>query len=415
MSDSQRELNRDTVFHLAARRWDLLLLLPLLTTLAAAFVWQVVPSQYEATARLLIQDQHTLNPFDDDEMVQQWSAQRRMPLIESIFESHDTSERVLRKLGRLGVSATTEEVNEEVAIFQDSFDVMGLGGELIMIKARGKTPEDALDSASALIEAFTDQIVRPQRERVRASAVLFQEQLQQLRGTDGDIGSSPAESPALGEVNLRQALAQAEARLAAVEQAVEVSEDDLREGSPREKRLQKSLAEARRRVYLLRNRFGRNHPAYADAKRRVRDLETAIDREHSNRKAVPGTTSSPTTRAPGPDGKGGGAAEDSDHRALLVELKEAAAEVELLQNGLLTEDLSFFADSNQVWPVENPVLPSQPLGPSFFLVLLGALAAGLILALLAVAFFAAFDDSLRGERELAEAIGAPSLGKMPRG
>jgi capsular polysaccharide biosynthesis protein len=48
-------------------------------------------------------------------------------------------------------------------------------------------------------------------------------------------------------------------------------------------------------------------------------------------------------------------------------------------------------------------------------VLLGALFAGLLLALLAVALSSAFDDSLRGEGELAEALGAPSLGRMPRG
>jgi capsular polysaccharide biosynthesis protein len=48
-------------------------------------------------------------------------------------------------------------------------------------------------------------------------------------------------------------------------------------------------------------------------------------------------------------------------------------------------------------------------------ILSAALLAGLLLALIAVAFFAAFDDSLRGEKELAEAIGAPSLGRMPRG
>ena len=60
-------------------------------------------------------------------------------------------------------------------------------------------------------------------------------------------------------------------------------------------------------------------------------------------------------------------------------------------------------------------MPTRSLTPPLWMVLLGALLAGLILALLAVAFFSAFDDSLRDENELAEALGAPSLGRMPRG
>ena len=98
-----------------------------------------------------------------------------------------------------------------------------------------------------------------------------------------------------------------------------------------------------------------------------------------------------------------------------MELKETLAEEGLLRQRLLTEELSVFAEGNQVWTVERPVMPTHSLNPPLWMVLAAALLAGLILALLAVAFFSVFDDSLRGERELAEALGAPSLGRMPRG
>ena len=98
-----------------------------------------------------------------------------------------------------------------------------------------------------------------------------------------------------------------------------------------------------------------------------------------------------------------------------MELKESSAEEALLRQRLLTEELSMFAEGSQVWTVEEPVMPTRSLTPPLWIVLLGALFAGLVLALLAVALSSAFDDALRGERELAEALGAPSLGRMPRG
>ncbi|MGB9338803.1 MAG: Wzz/FepE/Etk N-terminal domain-containing protein, partial [Polyangiales bacterium] len=88
MSNSVREFNVESLFHLVTRRWGLLLLIPVLTVLAAALAWQVVPDRYQSTARLLIQDQQTVNPFLKD-MLEQWSAKQRMPLVESIFRSHD--------------------------------------------------------------------------------------------------------------------------------------------------------------------------------------------------------------------------------------------------------------------------------------------------------------------------------------
>ncbi|MEM7434225.1 MAG: hypothetical protein AAF436_03665 [Myxococcota bacterium] len=418
MSEGARELSAEAVFHLAIRRWDIVLLLPLLTVLCAALAWQVIPPQYETTARLLIRDQQTVDPFNK-QMVVKWSAQQRMPLVQSIFESHDTAESVLRKLGRLPVSAATEEISEAVLEFKESFEVIGLGGELILLKVRGRTPEDAIDAANALVDEFREQIVRPQREAVRASAILFEAQLEQLRGGDqptlAPIAGSK-DSSLRGEENIRKALAEAEARLAAVQQAVKLSELELREGSPSDKRLTEALSQAKRRLYSLRRRLGTGHPELAAAKRRVEQLEQEIDREYAERRGMVDNSSSNGVSAGPPASADAEGLDDSEeHRALLMQTKRAEAEVELLRQRLVAEDLSMFADGNQVWPVESPALPTQPLGPSLWLVLLGALIAGLVLALLAVALFAAFDDSLRGERELAMAIGAPSLGRMPRG
>ena len=397
MNNQLRELTPEALFHLVARRWDLVVLLPALAVLAAGLTYSILPARYESSARLLIQDQQTVNPFMED-MVEEWSAQKRMPLVESIFQSHDTSEQVLRRLGRLGPDADPREVNEAVAKFQESFEVIALGGELGLIKGRGKTPIEAHEAAVALVETFTERILYPQRETLRTSAILFQEQLDQLRG-GGDVSVR-----ALGERNIRKALAEAEARLAGIEQEVERTEEQLRQLGPEEDRLTKSRNQARKRLAALRLRYGKGHPTLASAEQRVRRLEDQIrKRSQAIRAGLQ------------PDAKSIEESEAAEHQTLLIQLKEASAEVKLLRHQLLAEEISKFAKGNQVWPVEAPVMPTLPLGPSLWMVILGAFFAGLVLALIAVAILSAFDDSIRGERELAEVLDAPCLGRMPRG
>lgn len=423
MKNSLRELNPDSLFHLVVRRWDLLLLIPLLTILAAGLAWQISPDRYQSTARLLIQDQQTINPFQKD-MLEQWSAKQRMPLVESIFQSHSTSERVLRKLGRLDDAATPEEVNEAVEGFQASFQVLGLGGELVLLKVDGETPVEAYEATTELIHVFTEQIQRPQRETVRASAAFFEDQLERFRGETSNIEPTVAQLPEAeetrlgGQLSVRRALAQAEVRLAAAEQAVDASETKLKERAPEKsggnRQLRKELADARGDLIEIKYRYGKNHPELAAAKQQVRALQQALNSQRKDSEEASRETTNAQLDDAGSAPKSELSASDK-HQALLIELKEAATEEELLRQRLVTEELSMFAEGSQVWTVEEPVMPTRSLTPQLWIVLLGALFAGLILALLAVALSSVFDDALRGEQELADALGAPSLGKMPRG
>ena len=423
MRNSRRELSPDSLFHLVVRRWDLLLLIPLLTLLAAGLAWQISPDRYQSTARLLIQDQQTINPFQKD-MLQEWSAKQRMPLVDSIFRSHGTSEQVLRRLGRLDDAATPEEVNEAVERFQDSFQIVGLGGELVLVKVNGETPVEAYEATTELVRVFTEQILRPQRETVRASAAFFEEQLERFRGETTNIEPSAGQLPEAdetrlgGRLSVRRALAQAEVRLAAAEQAVEASGEKLKQrapgNSPGSRQLRKELAQARAELIEIKYRYGKSHPELAAAKQRVRALQQAVNSQRRASEVALGEAAKPQLDDPGAGPKPEMSAAQK-HQALLMELKEAAAEEELLRQRLVTEELSMFAEGSQVWTVEEPVLPTRSLTPPLWIVLLGALFAGLVLALLAVGLSSVFDDALRGEKELADALGAPSLGRMPRG
>jgi capsular polysaccharide biosynthesis protein len=397
-----RELNPDVVFQILLRRWDILVLLPVLAVVGAVAAYKILPARYEASARLLIQDQQTVNPFRDG-MVEEWSAERRMPLVESIFRAHSTSEQVLRRLGRLGPNADPVEVNEAVTAFQNDFEVIALGGELVLVKVHGESPTEAYDGAVELVSTFTERILYPQRETMKASAVLFEEQLEHLRG--GDV--VPLEEQASDGTdprsiaNVRKALAEAEARLAGIEQEVERAEEKMRLVTPERDRLRESLKRARQKLASLRMRYGEGHPTLAAQQGRVRRLESVLNERDQ--------TSQPRGQSQIE------AAENAEHQARLLALKQAAAEVQLLRNRLLAQEISTFESGSQVWQVDAPVMPTLPTGLSPWLILIGAFFAGLVLALLIIAVLAALDDSIRGDSELADALEAPCLGRMPRG
>ena len=427
MNNKVREINSDALFHLVVRRWRLLALVPLLALSAAGLAWSVQPDRYKSRAKLLIQDQQTVNPFLKD-LFEEWSAKQRMPLILSIFESHDTSERTLRILGRLHDKASPEEVNKAVVAFQHGFEVIGIGGELVLIKVEGETPLEAYEAATALIQTFTGQMLRPQKETLRASTEFFEDQLERLRGETADVEPSVAQLPEaqlvspVAQLSIRRKLAEAEVRLASTEQKVVLSEAklaaQLRVRSPRgsagTRHLRKDLMDARSDLFDLEHRFEETHPELAVVKARVRSLEDAIRRERkkSSNISIKAIHSQPAVPGGQPESS---TSELSRHENLVLELKEARAKVGLLRQRLLTEELAMFEEANQIWTVEKPVRPTRSLKRPLWFVLAGALFASLVLAFLAVAFFAAFDDALRGEKELAEALGAPSLGRMPRG
>lgn len=481
MSQGPREINLDALVHLALGHRRLLALVLVLVPLFAAVVWSALPDRYEARAQLLVQDQQTVNPFLEDLLVE-WSVKQRLPLIQSIVRSHATLEQVLRELGRLDQGATPADVNKAVKDFQREVEVIGLGGALVLIKVRGESPEEAYVATQALISAFTEQILRPQKETVRASAEFLGDQIERLRGETSTIEQSVTqfktdnvtELPEVQQVSLdehldiRKALVKAEVRLAAAEQQVALSERRLRQLNPVVRQLETDLVSARTEITELQHRYTENQPQLVAARARIRWIQRQLQREREKNEEVPLETIRSQLLALegarvrnselGPGAKRELAAtEVFEHENLVLELEGAKAEVELLrerltasdeslrsnarneeslnrisrdldiklnlygslaqkyEDALVTQELSMFDEENQVWTVEEPVKPTRSLKPPLWLVLVGASLAGLVFGVLILAFLSAFDDAVRGERELAEALGAPFLGRMPRG
>lgn len=479
MTDGGRELNLDAVLHLGIRRGWLLLAGVIVTLGTAAAAWSFVPGQYESSARLLVQDQQTINPFLED-MVVEWTVKQRLPLIQSVIKSHATLGHVLRELGRLDPDASADEVNRAVQRFARQVEVIGLGGGLVKIKVRANNADAAFQATQALVARFTNEILRPQKQAVEASAGFLGGQIERLRGEITELEESVTtfksdNATQLPDVQrltidehleLQKALVEAEVRVAASQKRRALSEQKIRQLNPIVRQLEADLVKARAHSNELEHRFSADHPELAAARERVRWLTSELQRERKARREIPiealrsqlvayeNAHREDTPRGEGTDVP---TSEVFQHRALVLELEGARGEVELLrkrlsesdhalrlnakneeslnrltrdldiklrlyrsllekyEDALVTEELSVFDEEHQVWTVEAPVRPTRSTKPALWMVLLGALFGGLFLSLLALAVFAAFDDSIRGERELATALDAPSLGRMPRG
>ncbi len=412
MNDALRELNAASVFQLLVRRWHLLLFVPLLTVGAGAAAWQVAPQSYQSRAELLIQSQQTMNP-SLRELLYDFSAAKRFPLVESVFLSDTTGERVLRELGVLDEATTPEDIDKAVEDLQRRTEVIGLGGELILVKLTASTPVEAQNTLSVLIDVFTEQILKPQQETVRRSTEYLEQELARLRGATPDV--SPTLDPTAGVPNkealqaevirrgsspqheIRSALVEAEVRLASIEGEMELLEENRKRRDPNARQLQRDLARARSELARLQHQYTEGHPELAFAQERVRWLQESNQRSGGSDAGRGGRTP----------------ASEAKLQELAVAAEGARAEVELLKQRLLTEELSMYEPSNQIWTVQPPTMPRLALKPPLILVLAASLIAGLLLALVWMALSAARDDSMRGQRELAEALRAPSLGSMP--
>lgn len=479
MTEGGRELNLDAVLQLGFRRRWLLLAGVIVTMGTAAAAWSLVPGQYESSARLLIQDQQTINPFLED-MVVEWTVKQRLPLIQSVIKSHATLGHVLRELGQIDPDASADEVNSAVQRFARQVEVIGLGGGLVKIKVRANSADAAYQATQALVARFTNEILRPQKQAVEASAGFLGGQIQRLRGEITDLEESVTtfktdnvtELPDVQRLTvtehmeLRKALVEAEVRAAAAQKRRALSEQKIRQLNPIVRQLEADLVKARAQSNALEHRLSSDHPELAAARERVRWLTDELKRERKARREIPievlrsqllAYENTQREETPLADGTDVPTSEVFQHRALVLELEGARGEIELLhkrlsessdslrvnakngeslnrltrdldiklalyrsllekyEDALVTAELSVFDEEHQVWTVETPVRSTRSTKPALWMVLLGALFGGFCLSVLSLAVLAAFDDSIRGERELASALDAPSLGRMPRG
>jgi len=474
-----RDVGLESLLYLALRHGTALAAALLLTPAAAILGWSLLPNVYEASARLLIQEEKHANPFLQDLAVE-WTLKNRLPLIESVMESRATLEGVLRKTGALDAHATQEQVELEVRAFARKVEVIGLGGGLVKLKVQGATPKFVHHATQALVDTFVTEMLRPQKQAVQISAKFLDDQMSRLRGEivamEGNVAGFKsdhmAELPELHKLNLeahldlQKSLVEAEARLAARERQKLLFEEKLKTLDPLGQKLELSIVDERARLSNLEVRFpagdARVRESYARLERLRADLaDQARERHGRDLEGLEAFAGASETADRSGSNAGSGridllTTDLLNYKAIVSELEGTKSEVSLLkerllaseqnlraqaksehslggmqrdldikvelyrsllekyESALVTQQLSVYDESNQIWTVEAPMTPTHSLKPPLVWVIAGSVVASWFLALLTLGLCALMDDRVRGTSELAEVVGAPLVARMPR-
>jgi uncharacterized protein involved in exopolysaccharide biosynthesis len=281
----------DAVLH----RWKWVVLIVAVVPLLVVAVTRLHRPPYEASARLVIQE--NADPFLGDLTVQ-LELQNRFPVVRNVLQSRTVAEGILRDLGEIDESSSPEEVNSRIRRFQDALDIDNTGGGVVSLKVRGDTPEQAYNRLDLVMDALLEEILRPQRESLDTSVEFLSGQLRRMSAELSDAEDRirmfkeehAEELPEVFEGNLERYLdtladlQQAEADLAVAERQLSMSEEDLAAYSvdPLLAELERDLVRAEDRLETLLDTYTRDHPQVIRAQRRVESLEDEIEERREN-------------------------------------------------------------------------------------------------------------------------------------
>ncbi len=275
-------------------RYRLVLLSALIVPAFAVAAWVSIRPKVKMTALIAVQESMKLNPVYKD-MTVSWSMRNELPLVTSILLSRTTLERVLRRLGSLGDSATPDEIDWAVRDFQTKLEVFPEGGDLIRLNFVDRDADRTFEAVKALTETLVDEMTRPQRESLDQSVGFLKEQLTRVETELKDVEEKlkKFKEAAAGDPDARKIMLEARQRLSnelvdtetdlvAAEQRVKLASQRLLRYDPVSKQLRDELDKARDRVGRLQGTYTNIHPqvraAQADVARLEKDL---ADRERT--------------------------------------------------------------------------------------------------------------------------------------
>lgn len=269
-------------------RWRIVLLCAVLAPLGAAAGWKRWNPPYVASAKVLVQENATVNPFLSDMMVD-WSIKTRLPVITNVMRSRQTAEEVLMEMGRIKPGDEPVASDREIARFQRQLEVIGLGGGVVQIKYSGATGEEARRGMDALMARFVKEMLHPQRTALDASVTFLEEQVKRVRGElevheqrlrqfkEEHSDELPDVYRAHLDVYLKTLQAQLETRstLAARQQELGITKKRLVEYDPVARQQEAELVKQRARVSQLSSTYSAAHPEVRAAQSHLAMLEQA--------------------------------------------------------------------------------------------------------------------------------------------
>ena len=460
----------DAIFH----RWKIVLLVLVMTPAAALALNQFSHRPYRASARLVIQENRSVNPFLGDMMVD-LQVSNRFPVIANVLRSRTVTERMLLDLGEIREGDSSDTIDGAIQGFQDRLTINNSGGGVIRIDIEGNTPQQALARLELAMDMLLDEMLRPQRESLDGAVEFLEQQLlrvgEELEAAENAVREfkeqHAEELPEVYVGNLERylgtlaVLQQAEADLVVAEGQLRLSAEQIANFDPRMSDLQEDVREARYALAQLLEVYTAEHPQVERARQRVASLEREIDILRANPPMVDMTQGETTIEVSG-SGRSRIVAGDMITGELLT-YRQTLSEVEALRyrverlgeqrDGLrevvrsyagneqrlnalardveakaelyvslrtryedarMTREVTLQSEASRVWIIESPSLPSENNRRPVTKVAAAAIIAAFLLVAALIATLEFIDPTVRLPKEATEIAGVSVIGVMPR-
>lgn len=460
-----------------ARRWRLIAGVALLCVVAAAIVLSLVPRTYTATA-ILIVDPRTQKVTQSDAVLGGIGSDAAAVESQvEILTSSTLARRVVAELGldrggELTEPSTIERATaglrgliglaaHEPSAAEQRERVLQRFSDRLRVRRRGLTyvleiayssgsAETAAQVGNALADAYLADQKRQKLEAARSASGLLGSRLDELRSrardteravstykNQNDIVDLGAAQTLLDReiAEQSQQLTQAQARGAEAgaryAQARRAMAAGAEGGGTLAEALQSSVVTNLRQQYAqlgaqladLRNNLGPRHPAVGAAEAQVRTVAGQIRTEIGRlaqglRNEAEAAAARERTLTASLDRLKGQAARRAQARVRLAELeREAQASRTILEQSLLRQKET--SEQQNLVGTEARILtpaapPLRPSAPKTGLMLVVALAGGLVLGLAAAAAAEAMEPGLRHPGAIERGLGVPLLGSLPR-
>lgn len=459
----------DAVIH----RWKMVVVILIALPLAAVVANQVMNRAYRASARLVIQENRSVNPFLGDMMVD-LQVRNRFPVIANVLRSRTVTERMLLELGEIGEGWSVDAVDWAVEQFQDGLAIDNSGGGVIRIEMQGETPQQALSRLELAMDMLLEEMLRPQRESLTGSVEFLEAQVERVGRELSEAEDAvrefkedhAEELPEVYEGNLNRYLAtlaelgEAESDLGVAEGQLELSRAQLAAYNPGVRDAERELRAARGRVSELLEQFTDEHPDVIDARSRVRAAERELeDARQSLLEDLPeGSTSIEVTGS----GQARIVAGDMVTGELLT-YRQTMSEVQALryrvdrlreqrdelqeivrsfaaneqrlgalsrdveakqelyvnlrtryEDARMTREVTLQSEASRVWIIESPTLPATNNRRPLLKVLAFSLAAALMMITGLIALLEFLEPTVRTQKEATQLADAPIIGALPR-
>ena len=413
-------------------RRNIIILALLASVLAGVAIVKLIPKQYEATTRMMLEIIRP-DPVTGEVLSSSYARAYTKTQIE-LIKDYRVAGRAVDKLGWSGsadMAAQYQQSNSDQPFRRWLASIIIAGTEARLIDAsnileisyRGSSPDAAARIANALQEAYEEQTIQFKRQDAQKNARWFREQTTELRTKLAQAEARKAEFEKANDIVLGdegvdtdtarlQALASSApvAPVAAAPMPVQVS-------GPGPAQMQ--LAQVEAAIATASRTLGANHPDYI-ALLRQRDI--AANAAAQERAAA--AANARASGAPAPTGPSVGALFNAQRervlsqRGKLAEAKQLQNDVAVLRaqlnetqiKGAKEEQEAQSADAGLTL-LSSATPPDDATFPRTIPVMLGAVALGLGLGVLLALLFELLNRRVRGPDDLA-IDGVPLIGMM---